>query len=163
MAGFFELSFSSMTQTIVQLQAPPAIRGRVLGLFNMSSSGLRAFSGVTVGLVGSILGACTCRWQWRQARSCWSRSACWLVFLRPRKSRNFAGRRFRCAALMDLKQPIQTDRKRLTIGAFGHLAVTAWHRAGDSLRTLLRVNGAEADAKGELSQVGTALPAGRSV
>jgi len=56
LAGFFELSFSSMTQTIVQLQAPPAIRGRVLGLFNMSSSGLRAFSGVTVGLVGSMLG-----------------------------------------------------------------------------------------------------------
>ena len=55
LAGFFELSFSSMTQTIVQLQAPSEIRGRVLGLFNMSSSGLRAFSGVTVGLVGSIL------------------------------------------------------------------------------------------------------------
>jgi len=56
LAGFFELSFSSMTQTIVQLQAPSQIRGRVLGLFNMSSSGLRAFSGVTVGLVGSVVG-----------------------------------------------------------------------------------------------------------
>jgi MFS family permease len=56
LAGFFELSFSSMTQTIVQLQAPSEIRGRVLGLFNMSSAGLRAFSGVTVGLVGSVLG-----------------------------------------------------------------------------------------------------------
>ena len=55
LAGFFELSFSSMTQTIVQLQAPSEIRGRVLGLFNMSSGGLRAFSGVTVGLVGSFL------------------------------------------------------------------------------------------------------------
>ena len=54
MAGFFELSFSSMTQTIVQLQAPAEIRGRVLGLFNMSSGGLRAFSGITVGLVGSL-------------------------------------------------------------------------------------------------------------
>jgi len=54
LAGFFELSFSSMTQTIVQLQAPSAIRGRVLGLFNMSSGGLRAFSGITVGLVGSV-------------------------------------------------------------------------------------------------------------
>jgi hypothetical protein len=53
-AGFFELSFSSMTQTIVQMRAPSAIRGRVLGLFNMSSAGLRAFSGVTVGIVGSI-------------------------------------------------------------------------------------------------------------
>jgi MFS family permease len=54
MAGFFELSFSSMTQTIVQLNAPSQIRGRVLGLFNMSSGGLRAFSGITVGLLGSI-------------------------------------------------------------------------------------------------------------
>ena len=54
MAGFFELSFSSMTQTIVQLNAPPTMRGRVLGLFNMSSGGLRAFSGITVGLLGSV-------------------------------------------------------------------------------------------------------------
>ena len=54
MAGFFELSFSSMTQTIVQLNAPSEIRGRVLGLFNMSSGGLRAFSGITVGLLGSV-------------------------------------------------------------------------------------------------------------
>ncbi|MBX3225672.1 MAG: MFS transporter [Labilithrix sp.] len=53
-AGFFELSFSSMTQTIVQMNAPNAIRGRVLGLFNMSSAGLRTFSGVTVGLLGSL-------------------------------------------------------------------------------------------------------------
>ena len=53
-AGFCELSFSSMTQTIVQLNAPNEIRGRVLGLFNMSSGGLRAFSGITVGLVGSL-------------------------------------------------------------------------------------------------------------
>ncbi len=53
-AGFFELSFSSMTQTLVQMNAPEAIRGRVLGLFNMSSAGLRTFSGVTVGLLGSF-------------------------------------------------------------------------------------------------------------
>lgn len=54
-AGFCELSFSSMTQTIVQMTAPTTIRGRVLGLFNMSSAGLRTFSGVTVGIVGSYL------------------------------------------------------------------------------------------------------------
>ncbi|HXJ20548.1 MAG TPA: MFS transporter [Polyangia bacterium] len=54
-AGFFELSFSSMAQTLVQMQAPDASRGRVLGLFNMSSAGLRTFSGITVGLAGSLL------------------------------------------------------------------------------------------------------------
>jgi MFS family permease len=54
-AGFCELSFSSMAQALVQMNAPDAIRGRVLGLFNMTSLGLRAFAGITVGLVGSAL------------------------------------------------------------------------------------------------------------
>jgi MFS family permease len=54
-AGFFELSFSSMTQTLVQMNAPDASRGRVLGLYNMAAAGLRAFSGVTVGLAGSVV------------------------------------------------------------------------------------------------------------
>jgi len=55
-AGFFELSFSSMAQTLVQLNAPADMRGRVIGLFNMSALGMRAFSGVTVGLVGTWVG-----------------------------------------------------------------------------------------------------------
>ena len=49
-AGFFELSFSTMAQALVQLNAPADIRGRVIGLFNMAGLGLRAFSGITVGL-----------------------------------------------------------------------------------------------------------------
>jgi MFS family permease len=55
-AGFFELAFNAMAQTLVQLNAPTEIRGRVIGLFNMASLGLRAFSGVTVGLIGSFVG-----------------------------------------------------------------------------------------------------------
>jgi hypothetical protein len=55
-AGFFELSFNAMAQTLVQLHAPQAIRGRAIGLFNMASLGLRTFSGVTVGLVGGVVG-----------------------------------------------------------------------------------------------------------
>jgi len=55
-AGFLELSFNSMAQTLVQLNAPVGLRGRVIGLFNMASLGLRAFSGVSVGLVGSVIG-----------------------------------------------------------------------------------------------------------
>src|SRR5262249_42773396 len=55
-AGFFELAFNAMAQTLVQLNAPLDIRGRVIGLYNMASLGLRAFSGVTVGVVGSLIG-----------------------------------------------------------------------------------------------------------
>jgi MFS family permease len=55
-AGFFELSFNAMAQTLVQINAPVDMRGRVIGLFNMASLGLRAFSGVSVGLVGSLIG-----------------------------------------------------------------------------------------------------------
>jgi MFS family permease len=55
-AGFLELAFYAMAQTLVQMNAPPAVRGRVIGLFVMSALGLRAFSGVTVGLGGSLIG-----------------------------------------------------------------------------------------------------------
>jgi MFS family permease len=55
-AGFVELGFNSMAQSLVQLHAPPAIRGRVIGVFAMSASGLRTFSGLTVGLLGASIG-----------------------------------------------------------------------------------------------------------
>ncbi|HEX4926894.1 MAG TPA: MFS transporter [Burkholderiales bacterium] len=55
-AGFLELAFFAMAQTLVQVNAPAALRGRVIGLFAMSALGLRAFSGVTVGLGGSVIG-----------------------------------------------------------------------------------------------------------
>ncbi|MBI2316889.1 MAG: MFS transporter [Betaproteobacteria bacterium] len=55
-AGFLELSFNAMAQTLVQLDAPAPIRGRVIGLFLMSNLGLRAFSGITVGIGGSLIG-----------------------------------------------------------------------------------------------------------
>lgn len=55
-AGFLELSFNAMAQSLVQINAPPDMRGRVIGLFNMASLGLRAFSGISVGLLGSLIG-----------------------------------------------------------------------------------------------------------
>jgi len=55
-AGFLNLSFTSMAQTLVQVNAPEHLRGRLIGLYNMSSNGLRAFSGVTVGIVGGVIG-----------------------------------------------------------------------------------------------------------
>ena len=64
-AGFLNLSYGSMNQTLVQSHAPPEIRGRVIGLYSMASSGLRAFSGVTVGLLGwPILGWLRRRFDW---------------------------------------------------------------------------------------------------
>jgi MFS family permease len=55
-AGFLELSFNSMAQALVQLNAPSDIRGRVIGVYSMASMGLRTFSGVTVGLAGGLIG-----------------------------------------------------------------------------------------------------------
>jgi hypothetical protein len=55
-AGFVELSFNSMAQSLVQLHAPAEIRGRVIGVFSMSALGLRTFSGLSVGLLGSAVG-----------------------------------------------------------------------------------------------------------
>jgi MFS family permease len=55
-AGFVELSFNSMAQTLVQLHAPPRIRGRVIGVFMMASLGMRMFSGITVGVIGALIG-----------------------------------------------------------------------------------------------------------
>ena len=56
LAGFLELSFNSMAQALVQLAAPVAIRGRVIGVFSMAANGMRTFSGVTVGVVGGLIG-----------------------------------------------------------------------------------------------------------
>lgn len=55
-AGFLELAFNSMAQSLVQLHAPAQIRGRVIGVFVMASAGLRTFSGITVGVMGGLIG-----------------------------------------------------------------------------------------------------------
>ena len=55
-AGFFNLSYGAMIQTLVQIHAPEDIRGRAIGLYNMSAHGLRTFSGITIGVGGSLIG-----------------------------------------------------------------------------------------------------------
>ena len=55
-AGSLQLGYSSLAQTIVQLEAPPDRRGRVIGLFSMASSGLRVGSGLTIGVLGALVG-----------------------------------------------------------------------------------------------------------
>ena len=54
-AGFVELAFNAMAQSLVQLNAPGEIRGRVLGVYSMFAMGLRTFSGLSVGLLGSLI------------------------------------------------------------------------------------------------------------
>jgi MFS family permease len=56
LAGIFNIAFTSMAQALVQILAPPRLRGRVVGLFNTSMLGLRAGSGVTVGVAGAVIG-----------------------------------------------------------------------------------------------------------
>jgi hypothetical protein len=55
-AGVSMLNFNYMAQTLVQLEAPPELRGRAVGLFGMASSGLRVGSGFSVGFVGTWIG-----------------------------------------------------------------------------------------------------------
>jgi len=50
------LSFSAMAQALVQLNAPPALRGHVIGVFVMAALGLRFVSGITVGIMGAVVG-----------------------------------------------------------------------------------------------------------
>ena len=54
--GFVELAFGAMAQTLVQINAPADIRGRVVGVFVMAALGMRTFSGVMVGVVGNLIG-----------------------------------------------------------------------------------------------------------
>ena len=55
-AGFLDLSFNSMTRTLAQLNSPPEIRGRAIGVFNVGALGCRTFSGFTVGFGGGLIG-----------------------------------------------------------------------------------------------------------
>ncbi len=55
-AGFLELAYNAMAQTLVQLGAPIEIRGRVIGLYIVSSLGMKTFSGITVGVAGGWIG-----------------------------------------------------------------------------------------------------------
>ncbi len=56
-SGAANLAAMSISQTVVQLLAPPEKRGQVIGVYGMSASGLRIGSGFTVGLMAGVLGA----------------------------------------------------------------------------------------------------------
>lgn len=54
--GIANLAAMSIGQTVVQLLAPAPDRGRVLGVYGTVAGGLRFGSGVTVGLLGAVIG-----------------------------------------------------------------------------------------------------------
>lgn len=55
-AGFCDLAFNSMAMALIQVNAPHAIRGKVVGVALMANWGLRMFSGISVGLIGAQIG-----------------------------------------------------------------------------------------------------------
>jgi MFS family permease len=55
-AGMANLTSQSTAQTLVQLLAPPEKRGRIVGVYTMASNGLRAGSGLSIGLLGGAIG-----------------------------------------------------------------------------------------------------------
>ncbi len=54
--GVANLASMSVGQTVVQLLAPPADRGKVIGVYGVFANGLRFGSGITVGLFGAVVG-----------------------------------------------------------------------------------------------------------
>jgi len=55
-AGVANLCSQSTAQTLIQLLAPAEKRGRIVGVYTMASNGLRAGSGLTIGLLGGVIG-----------------------------------------------------------------------------------------------------------
>jgi MFS family permease len=55
-AGVANLTSQSTAQTLVQLLAPAEKRGRIVGVYTMASNGLRAGSGLSIGLLGGLIG-----------------------------------------------------------------------------------------------------------
>jgi MFS family permease len=55
-AGLASIASNSISQTIVQLDAPPERRGRFVGAYGMTSMGLRVGSGVMFGVLGAAFG-----------------------------------------------------------------------------------------------------------
>ena len=54
LAGVSKITAESTEMAIIQLEAPTAIRGRVIGSYAMFGPGMQTFSGVTVGVLGTI-------------------------------------------------------------------------------------------------------------
>jgi hypothetical protein len=54
--GIANIASMSITQSIVQLEAPSDDRGRVYGVYGVFASGFRTGNGITLGVLGALLG-----------------------------------------------------------------------------------------------------------
>jgi MFS family permease len=54
--GVANIASMSITQSIVQLEAPADDRGRVYGVYGVFASGLRTGNGITLGVLGAFMG-----------------------------------------------------------------------------------------------------------
>jgi hypothetical protein len=54
--GVANMASMSITQSVVQLEAPPGDRGRVFGVFGMFGSGLRTANGLSLSVLGAAIG-----------------------------------------------------------------------------------------------------------
>ena len=82
-AGAANLASQSISQTLVQLLAPPEKRGRVVGVYNMAAQGLRAGSGLSIGVLGAFIGI---HWSVAVSASVLLAAVVWLMVYAARAS-----------------------------------------------------------------------------
>src|SRR5262249_59577251 len=56
-AGFFSIWFVALANTLVQLRADEAMRGRVMGVWTMALPGMNPVTGLAAGTVAQLAGA----------------------------------------------------------------------------------------------------------
>jgi MFS family permease len=85
-AGFGEIASLSITQSVVQLEAPAGERGRTLGVYGMFASGLRTGGGVTLGVLGAAVGVTSAVGWFAAVLVVGSLAAWWFAARRPHRT-----------------------------------------------------------------------------
>ena len=70
----------SLVVSGIQVQAPPALRGRVMSMYAITSQVLPALSGVAAGV---LVGRSACGRRWRRPASRWPPSRRWPTLAMP--------------------------------------------------------------------------------
>ncbi|AYG03478.1 MFS transporter [Gryllotalpicola protaetiae] len=86
LAGAGEIASLSITQSVVQLEAPAGERGRTLGVYGMFASGLRTGGGVTLGVLGAAVGVISAVGWFAAVLVVGAFAAWWFAMRRPRRS-----------------------------------------------------------------------------